>query len=269
MTISHYENFPVASWLMPAHIRPAVQTVYAFARSADDFADEGDLSDAQRLDLLNQYESELDTIQEEGETASPLFRDLGRVVRQYGIPLQLFRDLLSAFKQDVVTKRYANFETLVDYCRRSANPVGRIMLRLFAQDSPSQLSRSDLICTSLQLINFWQDVAIDLKKSRIYLPQSDMLQFGVSESNMHDWGNHKAWRDLMQFEVSRARDMMQQGSSLALELPGRFGYELRMIVQGGLLILDKLEQVEFDVFNKRPTIKKIDAARMMWRSLTM
>ncbi|MBC3883209.1 squalene synthase HpnC [Undibacterium sp. LX40W] len=269
MTISHYENFPVASWLMPAHVRPAVRTVYAFARSADDFADEGNISDEQRLELLNQYEYELDAIQEQRPITSPLFQDLAKVVEQYEIPLQLFRDLLSAFKQDVVTKRYTDFETLLDYCRRSANPVGRIMLRLFSQDSASQLVRSDLICTSLQLINFWQDVAIDLDKSRIYLPQEDMRKFDIDEKKLDLNYNRDAWRALMQFEVDRARQMMINGSSLALELPGRFGFELRMIVQGGLLILDKLEKIDFDVFNKRPTIKKIDAARLMWRSLKM
>lgn len=269
MTTSHYENFPVASWLLPARVRPAVQTVYAFARSADDFADEGDLSDHQRLELLSQYESELDSIQEQGSSRSPLFQDLARVIEQYEIPLQLFRDLLSAFKQDVIIKRYPDFEALLDYCRRSANPVGRIMLRLFAQNNPSQIARSDLICTSLQLINFWQDVAIDLSKSRIYLPQSDLQQFGIHESQLNLNDNHEAWRNLMQFEVNRARQMMNDGASLALELPGRFGYELRMIVQGGLLILDKLEEVNFDVFNKRPTINKIDAVRMAWRSIKM
>lgn len=269
MTISHYENFPVASWLLPAHIRPAVRTVYAFARSADDFADEGDLSDDRRLQLLNQYESELDDIEQQRASNSALFKDLASVINQYQIPVQLFRDLLSAFKQDVVTKRYSNFESLLDYCRRSANPVGRIMLRLFAQDHPTQLKRSDLICTSLQLINFWQDVAIDLNKSRIYLPQADLHQFGIDETKAKQAIGSEAWRNLMRFEVDRTRSMMLEGSSLALELPGRFGYELRMIVQGGLLILDKLESVNFDVFNQRPTINKTDAIRMAWRSLTM
>ncbi len=267
MTISHYENFPVASWLLPAKIRPAVRTVYAFARSADDFADEGELSNEQRLELLNQYESELDNIELGNPSASALFMDLSKVIFEYQIPIQLFRDLLSAFKQDVVTKRYASFESLQDYCRRSANPVGRIMLHLFKQNTPSQEMRSDLICTSLQLINFWQDVAIDLNKSRIYLPLADLQEFGIDESLKMRSGD--AWRKLMQFEVNRARDMMLQGSSLALELPGRFGYELRMIVQGGLLILDKLEQVDFDVFDQRPTIKKTDAVKLAWRSLVM
>ncbi|HSY27649.1 MAG TPA: squalene synthase HpnC, partial [Burkholderiaceae bacterium] len=170
MSIDHYENFPVASILLPARLRPAVEAIYRFARNADDLADEGDASDEQRLAALSAYERALQRI-EDGQTAeSPLFDTLGKVIKDYALPLQPFRDLLSAFKQDVVTKRYASFTELLDYCRRSANPVGTLMLHLYGAATPDNLRDSDAICSALQLINFWQDAAVDWQKARIYLP---------------------------------------------------------------------------------------------------
>jgi len=269
MSVDHYENFPVASLLLPARLRPAVATLYAFARSADDLADEGDASPEQRLQALQEYAQELDRI-EAGETPqSALFQRLQAVIEQERLPLQPLRDLLSAFRQDVVTTRYADFATLLDYCRRSANPVGRLLLHLYRQDGPVDIQDSDAICTALQLINFWQDVAIDWQKGRIYLPQEDMQGFGVSADDLAGARMSSAWRELMRFEVARARALMLSGAPLALRLPGRIGWELRLVVQGGLRILDKIEACDFDVFRQRPVIGKADWPAIGWRALRM
>lgn len=269
MTIDHYENFPVASVLLPARLRPAVRTIYAFARSADDFADEGELEDTERLALLKNYEEEIKKIEDAVATNHPLFIDLRKVIEEHHIPTGLFLDLLSAFKQDITTKQYASFDVLLDYCRRSANPVGRIMLHLFGEASELHVKQSDDICTALQIINFWQDVERDLLKGRIYLPKEDLDLFQIDDLAQEARANSSRWKNLMQFEVDRARDLMLRGAPLAKDLPGRFGIELRMVVQGGLRILKKIEDVQYDVFKKRPTLNKWDGAIMIWRSLTM
>jgi squalene synthase HpnC len=269
MTIEHYENFPVASILLPARLRPAVEVIYAFARSADDFADEGDAQPEERLAALTAYEKALDRIDAQLEPDSELFERLTKVVREYQLPVQLFRDLLSAFKQDVVTTRYASYPLLLDYCRRSANPVGALMLHLYGAASPQNLRDSDAICSALQLINFWQDVAIDWRKLRIYLPQEDMIRFGVTEMQLAHAHMDDAWRDLMRFEVERTRALMLSGASLAFRLRGRIGWELRLVIQGGLSILQRIEQVDYDVFNRRPQLAKIDWIRLAWRAVRM
>ena len=269
MSVEHYENFPVASILLPAHLRPAVEVIYAFARSADDIADEGDATPAQRLTALGSYEHELDLIEQNSNSSLPLFTALADVIQQHQLPLQPFRDLLSAFKQDVVTTRYADFAQLQDYCRRSANPVGLIMLHLYGAATPDNFRDSDAICSALQLINFWQDVAIDWKKQRIYLPQSDMQAYGISEQDIASQNTNAEWQALMQFETARARQMMLSASGLATRLPGRIGWELRLVVQGGLRILEKIDAVQGDVFHHRPTLKAWDWLLLVWRALRM
>jgi squalene synthase HpnC len=264
---SHYENFPVASLLLPAHLRGSVRVIYAFARSADDLADEGNAEPQARIDALNAYEDELNRIEQGQAPLTPLFAALAPVVVTHAIPLHLLRELLSAFRHDVVRTRYANIEMLLDYCRRSANPVGRIMLGLFTQDQPQNLERSDAICSALQIINFLQDVAIDWDKARVYLPQEDLHRFGVSEQQIANAEVDSRWRELMAFEVARARQLMRSGAPLALDMPGRFGWELRLIVLGGLRILEKIEAVGFDVFRRRPTLNKRDWLLMGWRAL--
>jgi squalene synthase HpnC len=179
------------------------------------------------------------------------------------------RDLLSAFKQDVVTKRYATFDALMDYCRRSANPVGAVMLHLYGAANTQNLRESDLICSALQLINFWQDVAVDWQKARIYLPQEDLMRFQVSEAQLAQAQNNDAWRALMRFEIERTRAMMMAGAPLALRLPGRIGWELRLVVQGGLRILERIEMVDYDVFHQRPQLGKSDWLRLVWRAIRM
>jgi len=273
MPVEHYENFPVASLLLPARLRPAVEAIYAFARSADDIADEGDAAPEARLAALSAYEAALDRIETGAPVEGRIFADIAQTARRYALTLQPLRDLLSAFKQDVVTTRYQNLEGLLDYCRRSANPVGRLMLALYDAGTPRNVADADAICTALQLINFWQDVGIDWKKRRIYLPQEDMARFGVTESHIAEARVDDAWRRLMRFEVDRARAMMLSGAPLAVRLPGRIGWELRLVVQGGLRILERIEAADYDVFRRRPALGVSDwlcmAGRAAWMKIRL
>ncbi len=267
MPNSHYENFPVASPLLPPALRAPVRVIYAFARSADDLADEGHATPAERIAALDAYRAELDRIDAGGAPQDALFIALRATLSERGLSTQPLRDLLSAFTQDVTTTRYESFGELLDYCRRSADPVGRIMLALFGESRPEALAQSDAICSSLQIINFLQDVAIDWEKSRIYLPGEDLRRFGVSEQQIAERMVDDHWRRLMQFEIDRARQMMRFGAPLARRLPGRMGWELRLVVLGGLRILEKIEAVGHDVFRQRPTLDKSDWLRLGWRSL--
>jgi phytoene synthase len=267
MGVGHYENFPVASVLLPAALRRPVAVIYRFARTADDFADEGDIAPEARLASLQAYREELDRIERGTLPADPLFAEIGGIARQYALPLQLFRDLLDAFSQDVKKTRYADFAEVIDYCRRSANPVGRLLLHLFDAATPAHLAQSDRICTSLQLINFWQDVPIDFAKNRVYLPQDDLSRFGVTLDQIARQEVDGPWRNLMRFQIDRARAMMLDGSPLGRSLPGRIGLEIRTIVQGGLRILDKLERVGCDMFRHRPVLRAWDWALLFARAL--
>lgn len=274
MAVDHYENFPVASVLLPAPLREPVAAIYGFARSADDFADEGDLPPEQRRKLLAGYQAELDAIEQGRPTQHPVFLRLRPVIARYDLPLQLFRDLLDAFMQDVGKDRYRDFPELMDYCRRSADPVGRLLLHLFGHATAENLTRSDAICSALQLINHWQDVGIDAGKGangRIYLPQDDMARFGVSDGDVLRRSVGKPastdFRQLLAFQVNRARALMLSGAPLGWDLPGRIGLEIRAIVAGGLRILDKIEAVDYDVFNRRPRLQAPDWPLILWQSL--
>lgn len=269
MPVEHYENFPVASILMPAHLRPAVEAIYAFARRADDIADEGDASNAERIAALDAYEAQLDQIDAGRTPEAPLFAKLAQVLRSYQLPTRPLRDLLSAFRQDVTQQTYPSYDALLDYCRRSANPVGILMLHLYGAVTDENVRDSDAICTALQLINFWQDVAIDREKPRTYLPQEDLTTYGVTQTHLAGGIIDQAWRDLMAFEVQRARALMHSGAPLATRLKGRIGWELRLVVQGGLRILERIEKVEYDVFSRRPKLGPCDWAIMLSRALRM
>jgi squalene synthase HpnC len=269
MSVEHYENFPVASILLPRRLVPAVEAIYAFARGADDVADEGDATPAERLAGLARYEAALDEIAAGRTPAPPMFARLAGVVGQYGLPLQPLRDLLSAFRQDVVTTRYPDYAALRDYCHRSADPVGRLMLALYGVDGERNLREADAICSALQLINFWQDVGVDIAKGRIYLPQEDLVRFGVPEADIEAGADTPAWRALMGFEVARARALMLSGAPLATRLPGRIGWEMRFVVQGGLRILERIERADYDVFRRRPKIGKLDYLVMLGRAIRM
>ena len=270
MSVGHYENFPVASFLLPAELREPVAAIYAFARSADDFSDEGDFTAEQRLQWLQAYRRELDVLAQGSSTEHPVFLRLRPVITAHALPLQLFHDLLDAFSQDVVKDRYATFAELMDYCRRSADPIGRLLLKLFRQDSAQNLTRSDAICSALQLINHWQDVAIDVRKGpsgRIYLPQEDLVRFDVTDLQLTSGLCNDNWRALMRFQVDRARALMLSGAPLGRALPGRIGLEIRVIVAGGLRILEKIEAVDYDVFRRRPKLVAADWPLLVIRSL--
>ncbi|MBI3524450.1 MAG: squalene synthase HpnC [Betaproteobacteria bacterium] len=267
MPVDHYENFPVASWLLPPHLRTPVAAIYWFARSADDIADEGDLPAAERLQQLDRYRAELAGIAAGAATQDVIFQRLGGAAAAYDLPLPLLSDLLDAFTQDVQKTRYADFAELLEYCRRSANPVGRLLLRLYRAESPQQLAWSDAICSSLQLINHWQDIGIDYAKGRIYLPQEDLARFNVSEAQIASATVDANWRALLRYQVERARRMMHAGAPLGRSLPGRIGLELRLIMAGGLRILEKIEGVDYDVFHRRPVLKPLDWPLLMWRAL--
>jgi squalene synthase HpnC len=266
MSVGHYENFPVASLLLPKALRNPVEIIYRFARSADDFADEGTDSDDIRLAKLSGYRAELERVAR-GETPdTPLFHDVARIVREHQLPLVLFHDLLSAFAQDVTKRRYCDFADLLDYCRRSANPVGRLLLHLFKRTSDRDLAGSDAVCTALQLINFWQDVELDFAKGRIYLPQDEMARHGVSEGHIADQRCDAAWVSLMQFQTERTRTLILSGQPLARSLPGRIGLEIRATIQGGLRILEKIERAHYDVFRRRPVLRALDWPLLLFRA---
>lgn len=269
MPVDHYENFPVASFLLPRHLRRPIEAIYRFARSADDIADEGDASDEQRLHALAEYNFELYRIEQGQPAKDPLFQELARVIEKWHLPLQLFRDLLDAFAQDVVQKRYADYPELLDYCRRSANPVGRLLLHLVDRASTENLYRSDCICTTLQLINFWQDIAIDWDKGRVYLPQTDLDSFGIREKHIADHRWSAEWAALLDFQTDRSRQLMLEGAPLVHQLPGRMGWEIRLTVQGGLRILEQIRRVRGDVFRQRPTLRSTDWLLMGSRALFM
>ena len=265
--VAHYENFPVASWLLPSHLRGPVRLIYAFARQADDFADEGTELPETRIARLAAFGHELDAIELGAGSESTLFQQLGPMIRAHALPIDLFRDLLSAFKQDVVKTRYADFGEVMDYCRRSANPVGRLLLHLYNETEPRSLACSDGICSALQLINFLQDVPIDYAKGRIYMPIDDMRRFGIDEADLAAGNTNPNWKPFMQFQIERARRMLLAGAPLGRVLGGRIGLELRMIVRGGERILEKLEASGGDVFAHRPVLRLRDWAIMFARAI--
>ena len=269
MSVDHYENFPVASFLLPARLREPVERVYRFARSADDFADEGQRTNEERLELLAGYSAELARIERGEDPHGALFRELAATMAAHSLPSSLFHDLLSAFAQDVTKKRYANLADVLDYCRRSANPVGRLMLLLYGASSERNNQYADDICSALQIINFLQDIEIDYANGRIYMPQDELARFGISESQIARGEINDAWRAFMAFEVERTRRMLLAGAPLGQVLRGRIGLELRMIIAGGERILRKIELAGYDVFRRRPVLRSVDWALMFARTFTL
>lgn len=268
MSSKHYENFPVASLALPRRYRKPVSLIYAFAREADDFADEGNRSDEVRLFLLEGFRKELERIGSGEMPQTPLFEELSEIVRQHNLPLTPFNDLLDAFSQDVKKKRYADFGEVLAYCEKSANPVGRLLLALYGLDSEENRTLSDRICSSLQLINFLQDVAVDYNRlGRIYLPQDEMKAFGIEEEDIARGHAGENWGKLMMHQAKRARSMMLEGAPLAGIMKGRISFEMRMIVLGGLAILHKLEKGKWDVYRRRPKLGKIDWIFLILRAL--
>ena len=267
----HYENFPVASFVLPKHLREPISLIYTFARQADDFADEGHHKAAWRLSKLHGFKLELDVIKNNERTKSPFFNALGNTIRQYNLPLEPFYDLLDAFGQDVTKERYANFYELLDYCRRSANPIGTLLLHLFGKATPENLIYSNKICTALQLINFYQDVAIDFEnefhKSRIYLCQDEMKQYSVTEAQIASQHVNRHWEQFMLFNIERAETMLLEGKPLEHILPGRVGLEMRMIIGGAERVIYKLKNIRGDVFKHRPTLQTWDWPVILLKAL--
>jgi squalene synthase HpnC len=268
LSVGHYENFPVASVLVPARYRDAVVAIYRFARTADDIADEGSAAPADRHRALDTFSRRLDAI-ERGETpADTPFADLAPAVRRHRLPIGLLRDLLSAFAQDVDVTRYPTFESVLDYCRRSANPVGRLLLAMYGIDDAPALAESDAICTALQLANFWQDVAIDWRKAtRLYLPLEDLERFGVPLSQVANGVCDERFSRLMAFETARTRALFVSGRPLIRRLPWRLGLELAAVIAGGMRVLERIDAVRGDVFMQRPVLGKRDWALLALRML--
>jgi squalene synthase HpnC len=267
MAVGHYENFPVASLVLPRKFRLPVSLIYRFAREADDFADEGEAPPELRLERLESFRQELGKIERGEAPGIPWFASLAEAIQSHHLPVQPFYDLLSAFAQDVTTKRYSDHDAVLDYCRRSANPVGRLLLALYGAATPQNLAYSDAICSGLQLVNFLQDVAIDYRMGRIYIPQCDLARFGVSEEQIAAGDTGGNWRALMAFELARARNLLHSGAGLGRLLTGRIGLELRMIVAGGDRILTKIACVQGDVFQRRPLLRWYDWPPLFARAL--
>ena len=263
MSVAHYENFPVASRLVPIALRPAVVAIYAFARSADDIADEGDDPPSARLSRLDAYAARLDRIERGEAPREPPFAALAVAIRRHALPLAPFRDLLSAFRQDVTQPRYASFAELLDYCSRSANPIGRLLLHLYGVTDAESGLRGDAICSGLQLVNFWQDIALDWCKGRVYLPAEDMARYGVTEEQISVERCDDRWARLLAFEVERARALLESGRALTHALPLRLALELKLVVAGGLRILRAIDAVEGDVFRHRPRLRGRDWVAMV------
>jgi squalene synthase HpnC len=269
--VDHYENFPVASVLCPPALRPAIVAIYHFARTADDIADEGDAPAAQRLTELQAYREDLARLyagQPVGPRWPQVYGPLAQARERHLLPQAPLADLLDAFMQDVQPPPYPDRDRVLDYCRRSANPVGRLLLHLHGLEDDADLRRSDAICTALQLINFWQDLSVDLPRGRCYVPAIDAAAHGLPP--MPSAGaDTPATRALVRDLCGWARELMLSGAPLVFRMPGRSGWELRLVVQGGLRILEKIEAMEHAAFTRRPTLGALDIPRLLWRALWM
>ena len=274
--VDHYENFPVASWLCPPHLRPAIAAIYWFARTADDLADEGDATAARRLQDLADYQNDLNAIargQPHSARWPQVFDPLSQVLHDFALPVTLLSQLLNAFEQDVrftaAGRRYRDDAELIDYCTRSANPVGRLLLHLYGIHDAESLAQSDQICTALQLINFWQDISRDVPRARWYTTVQAMQSLGVHDDDLQADSHSENATQLIAAYASNARAGMLKGAPLACRIPGRAGWELRLVVQGGLRILDKIESMHFATLTRRPSLHWWDFPVMVWRAMWM
>jgi squalene synthase HpnC len=273
VSVDHYENFPVASWLCPRRLRPAVASIYWYARTADDLADEGSHSREQRLLDLSAYRAELQAAANGRSADRPrwhgVFEPLRRTLQAHRLPLDAFTDLLSAFEQDTGNPLYQDRAELLDYSRRSANPIGRLLLSLYGVDDTRSLQQSDAICSALQLVNFWQDLSVDSARGRCYVPLADARLHGVDVGSLKPGADTPATRALVASLCDWSEALMRSGAPLALRLPGRFGWELRLVVQGGLGILEKIRRMNHATLTHRPTLTGRDAPRLLARAIGM
>jgi hydroxysqualene synthase len=261
----HYENFPVASLMVPKEKRPHVYAIYSFARIADDYADEPGLTPAERIDSIAVWEEQLIDAYR-GHAHHPVFVALQETVDHFEIPIELFQSLLKAFRSDVTTHRYETFENVLEYCENSANPIGRLMLLLFNYRSETTMELSDSICTALQLTNFWQDVSVDLKKDRVYIPLDDIREFGYSEEELLGLRCSQAFKDLMCYQVERTEQMFQEGKPLLADVGRDLRMELKMTWKGGMRILKKIEQQDYDVLARRPSLSTLEKSAILFSS---
>lgn len=264
LTEAHYENFPVASLFLPQEKRPYIQSVYAFSRTADDFADERSRTVEERLALLDDWEQKLSGCYE-GKAEHPVFIALSETVRRHAIPVELMKDLLAAFRQDVVQSRYRTFDELLGYCRRSANPVGRIVLLIFGHAEERLFGLSDDVCTALQLANFWQDVDLDRAKDRLYIPLEDFHTYGYSLQKWEAGVADDSFRQMMSFETGRTRDLFYRGAELPAAVNKELQIELKLVWLGGMAILKKIDKSRYDVFRHRPKLSAYDKAMIFVR----
>ncbi len=262
---SHYENFPVASRFVSKELRKYVWTIYAFARIADDYADEPGFTLAERMDNLNQWEQYLDECYN-GNPTHRVFAALAETVERFQIPHELFHNLLTAFRADVTVKRYGTYEDVLAYCRNSANPVGRLLLLLFNYRSETMMHLSDSICTALQLTNFWQDVSVDLQKDRIYLPLEDLEEFGYSEQDLFSKKVNDQFDNVMAFQVRRTAELFADGKPLLAMVDKDLSMELKLIWNGGMKILQKIHKQNYDVLTQRPELSSWDNLELLFRS---
>jgi squalene synthase HpnC len=270
--VDHYENFPVASLLCPPRLRPAIEAIYAFARTADDIADEGDATPADRLASLAAYRDDLSAVASGRLVSgrwSGVFVPLAEAIERHRLPIEPLAALLDAFWQDVTTTRYADRASLLDYCRRSANPVGRLLLHLHGIEAADALARSDAICTALQLANFWQDLGRDASRGRLYVPETDCRRRAVEPADLLAGSDGPAVRALVGDMVAWSRESMLFGAPLVHTIPGRAGWELRFVVQGGLRVLERIDLMHGAVLRRRPKLGWTDAAPIVWRALRM
>ena len=266
LTMNHYENFPVASFLIPKYYRKDVAIVYWFARTADDLADEGQIDSIKRLEELNKFENEFKKSLN-GESTNFYFTQLSKIICDRKLPTKYFFDLLSAFRQDVVKNEYQDFYEIENYCSRSANPVGRILLGIFNINEEEAIISSDKICTALQLTNFFQDTVIDIEKGRNYYPQNEMKMFGVLQKMFELKENNPNIKALVKHNVERAQSLFDEGKNLIKYLNGRFKIEIKWTIAGGEKILDKIRKNDYDVFTKRPKLYKIDFISLFIKSI--
>ena len=274
--MDHYENFPVASWLCPPRLRPAIVAIYCFARSADDIADEGQAAPEQRLADLAALRADLRAIVSglpHSGRWGQIFDALQPILHQFALPTALLEQLLDAFEQDVhysaSSRRYQVDAELLDYCTRSANPVGRLLLHLYGFHDAHSLAQSDQICSALQLINFWQDLGLDIRRGRCYPSAQAMQRYAVREADLLSESASSNAARMVAMYVDQARRMMRQGAPLALRIPGRAGWELRLVVQGGLRILDKIERIGYQSWHTRVRLNALDAPLLLWRAWRM
>ncbi len=262
-TKSHYENFPVISFFVPRELRKHAAIVYKFARQADDIADEGNISDEERLEQLESYELAL------SDSLNRKYRDnfwaaLHNTITTKKLSVENFFNLLKAFKQDVIKKRYEDFEDVLAYCSNSANPVGRIILELYNINDEETILYSDSICTALQLTNFYQDVSVDYNKGRIYIPADELDEFNIDQEIFESKKNNANFKKLMELQISRTKILFKDGSKILPKLPANLSRQIKWTISGGEKILEKIEEINYDVLNNRPKLSKIDYIKLIF-----